>query len=338
MFSKPETPRVRSHSHPRPVTFSVTKKPALVQLKPFTFAEELHEIPMMEGFPVPDFDFDDEEPMPGLCSPSPLSQHALTEEEYRELVENINLEFESDTPIRCTSNSAVYKARNKSDGSPCAVKITAHKRRVRDEFTKRRELRNNPFLVETFQIHESPTKALLQMELCDGGDISMSRLSEGQIWHLLHDVGIALAELHNEGWMHLDVSPSNILCSGDVFKLADFGTLTRIGEFCEGNEGAGPYVSPEALAFPFGPFSVNDRTDIFSFGAVVLEAATGQVAPRGGCEGYVKLRQGELGLGIGIYKCDCSTRLIDLVNLMLNPNPTERPSAGQIVAMSEAEL
>jgi serine/threonine protein kinase len=289
---------------------------------------------MMEGFPVPDLDFDDDEPIPGLYSPGVNSMHCLTEEEYRDLCDAHDIVMDQDTPIKCTSNSSVYRAVCRNDGSPCAVKITSHKRRVREEFNKRKMISNSPFLVETFGFHEGTGKALLRMELCLDGDISMMQFSEQRIWHLIHDIGTALSQLHNAGWMHLDVSPGNILVSGDIFKLADFGTLTRIGEFVEGNEGAGPYVSPEALAYPFGIYSVGDRSDIFSFGVVLLEVATGQVAPRGGSEGYVKIRQGQLGLGMGSFHCQRSEDLQKLVNLMLSTNPSERPSADELVTVS----
>jgi membrane-associated tyrosine/threonine-specific cdc2-inhibitory kinase len=113
--------------------------------------------------------------------------------------------------------------------------------------------------------------------------------------------------------------------------LADFGTLTKIGSFVEGCEGAGPFVSPEALAFPFGPYEVTGQTDIFSFGVVMLECLTGQPSPRGGGEGYGKMRRGELGIGIGQYVCDCSEEIRALVNAMLAVDPNKRPTAKMLV-------
>jgi len=179
------------------------------------------------------------------------------------------------------------------DGAVFAVKITPHKRRVRDEYAKRLQLRDSPFLVRVLSVFETPTKALLQMELCERGDLAAFPVAApSDIRQLAFDIGGALGELHDAGWMHLDVSPSNILVARGGFKLADFGTLTRVGAFAEGGEGAGPYVSPEALAFPGGPFRVGPPTDVFSFGVVLLEAASGALAPRGGSAGYARLRRG----------------------------------------------
>jgi membrane-associated tyrosine/threonine-specific cdc2-inhibitory kinase len=172
------------------------------------------------------------------------------------------------------------------------------------------------------------------MELCPCGHIAHQHLAEDTVWQLIHDIASGLLRVHESGWMHLDVSPGNILKGEDMFKLADFGTLTKCGSFAEGCEGAGPFVSPEALDFPRCPFPVNGQTDIFSFGIVLLEALTGRLAPRGGSHGYGRIRKGDLVLGDQQYKCDCSEELIQLVNAMLSVNPTERPTAADLIAAS----
>jgi hypothetical protein len=50
----------------------------------------------------------------------------------------------------------------------------------------------------------------------------------------------------------------NILRGDATFKLVGFDTLTRIGDFAEG---AGPYISLEALAYPHGPHPVTHNFD-----------------------------------------------------------------------------
>ncbi|OHT04406.1 CAMK family protein kinase [Tritrichomonas foetus] len=292
----------------------------------------------MLGFPVPDFDFDDDEPCQSMYNSIPSSLHTLTEDENRELCLKRDLVLTSDTPIRCTSNSAVYGARS-SDGSVWAVKITEHKRRVKKEYNKRMKVQDSPFLVKTIKKYDSPTKALLQMELCSQGDIAQFPFDENSVWKMIYDIGNALHQLHSAGWMHLDVSPGNILVTENMFKLADFGTLTLIGQFVEGNEGAGPFVSPEALAYPCGQYPVGAPTDIFSFGVVLLESISKQLAPRGGCDGYAKLRKGEIGLGSpGYPTMGCSNELVSFVNSMLSVNPKARPAAADLISIAKSHL
>ena len=285
---------------------------------------------MFEGFPVPDFNFDDN-PSVSSFDAIPTTTHSLTSEEIDEFQNNLNIVISCDSPLRFTGNSAVYLAESK-DGESFAVKITSHKRRVAEEYAKRLQVEDSKFLVKTISFYETANKALLQMELCPSGDISSFEFQfDEDVLELMYDVGNALMLLHNAGWMHLDVSPGNILVGEDMFKLADFGTLTRVGKFVEGCEGAGPYVSPEALAFPGGEFDVGPATDIFSFGVVLLEVASGVMAPRGGCDGYVKLRRGQLKLGDGNFKTSFMPMIQSLINAMLDPDPRKRPTAAQIV-------
>ncbi|OHS97396.1 CAMK family protein kinase [Tritrichomonas foetus] len=293
---------------------------------------------VLQGFPVPDFDcFDDEDTLydePICCYSQPLS--IITDEDVT-LCEKKGLVLDTATPIKCTANSTVYTAKSPRDGKIFAVKFTDHKRRIQSEFSKRKQVKDSPYLLKSFALQESPSKAMLQMEFCENGDIRDLIMPENYIWKLIHDIGNALYNLHSDGWMHLDVSPGNILVSKNCFKLSDFGTLARIGEFEEGMEGAGPYASPEALAFPLSDFQVTQQTDIFSFGVCLLESASGKAAPRGGSNGYSLLRNDQIKLGQGEYTCWCSTELINVINSMLNSNPNKRPTSEDLINLPQVK-
>ena len=125
------------------------------------------------------------------------------------------------------------------------------------------------------------------------------------------------------------MSPSNILKSKNYFKLGDFGTVCEEGVFRSGHEGAGPYVSPETLKYP--ERNVSYETDIFSFGVVLLEAASGFRAPRGEDTRYDKLRKGEIKLGGPNYRTNMSNELINVVNSMLDPDSEKRPTAFELM-------
>lgn len=284
---------------------------------------------MLNGFPVPDFDFDEpDESYFDIVGDSCISGPERTE------IENLlRVQVDWEKPLKCTKNSSVYLAYESDDN--WAVKITKNKKRVEEEYQKRAAIPDTEFLVKTVKMVSTPTQSILQMELCLYGDITHFKFeTESDLVHMISHVASGLQVIHENGWMHLDVSPSNILVSDEMFKLADFGTLTRVGEFTEGSEGAGPYVSPEALHFPGGPHPVGTATDIFSFGVVCLEAATGILAPRGGSSGYVKLRQGKIGIGAGKYTCRWRSEIQQLISSMLRVNPTERPTAAEIVEIA----
>jgi membrane-associated tyrosine/threonine-specific cdc2-inhibitory kinase len=287
---------------------------------------------MFADFPTPDLDFDNPcDSCPILYSHCPSSIHSLSKSESEELFDQHGLTLASDNPLRCTSNSSVYIATSSYDNRLYAVKITSNHHHVQAEYLKRAELPDSQYLVGIVALFQICSKSILQMEFCQLGDISLIQFTERIIWHMIHDIGSALHLIHAAGWMHLDVSPGNILSDDRYFKLADFGTLTKIGKFTEGCEGAGPYVSAEELAFPFGKYPVTEKTDIFSFGVVLLECISGKSAPRGGSDGYGRLRRGELRLGWKPYECRCSEELREIVNAMLRIDPNERPTANDLV-------
>jgi serine/threonine protein kinase len=110
-----------------------------------------------------------------------------------------------------------------------------------------------------------------------------------------------------------------------VYKLADFGTSLAIGTFHEDCEGAGPYVSPEALAFPHTQYEVGFPTDIYSFGIVIYELIGRKLAPRTG-PGYQAIRN-------GTFDFQGIPHEFGFIATMLDPNPGKRPSAEELLEM-----
>jgi serine/threonine protein kinase len=190
-------------------------------------------------------------------------------------------------------------------------------------------------LVTSYDVFVGDRYSLLQMELCPDRDIHGKSLPEAECWTLIAMVGAALSHIHRLGFIHLDVSTSNIFRDGPKFKLGDFGTLRPAGKFRLGDEGAGPYASPEVLNWVDG---VSTPADIFSFGICLLEAASGSYAPRGGDRRYRAVRDGTLKLGSEDYPCAFSSSFVDIVNAMLQQDPMNRPTAVQLMAVAEHAL
>jgi len=140
-----------------------------------------------------------------------------------------------------------------------------------------------------------------------------------------------LSQIHEAGLVHRDLKPSNVLLSNDGPRIIDFGIasvtstsdLTAVGTPL----GTPEYMSPEqALGQPVGPAS-----DVFSLGAVLFYAATGE---------------GPLGDGLFttlLYRLISEPPRLDrvpapirpLIERVLDKDPTNRPSADQLMAELE---
>ena len=118
----------------------------------------------------------------------------------------------------------------------------------------------------------------LRERLVKGGELSV-----GDTLHVLRDVASALAYAHGEGVVHRDIKPDNIILSGGVAVVTDFGVAKALdvaGQDADKHAltslgialGTPAYMSPEqASADP----QVDHRADLYSFGCVAYEMLAG---------------------------------------------------------------
>jgi serine/threonine protein kinase len=137
-----------------------------------------------------------------------------------------------------------------------------------------------------------------------------------------------LAAVHEAGVIHRDLKPSNVLLAPDGPRLIDFG-ISQAADFAQVTltgmvVGTPGFMSPEqALGDPVGPAS-----DIFSLGAVLAFAATGE-GPYG--SGSPSVRQQRV-LFSAPRLDNLPAELRPLVAGCMAANPADRPSANQFLA------
>ncbi|KAH7011521.1 kinase-like domain-containing protein [Ilyonectria destructans] len=138
----------------------------------------------------------------------------------------------------------------------------------------------------------------IQTEFCEEGTLDKflgnvgrgGRLDDFRIFKVLHDLSLGLKEIHEAGFMHLDLKPANILVTFEgTLKIGDFG-LAQACTSAHGVdvEGDREYMAPEMLKGKVG-----QSADVFSLGLIILETAANVVLPDNGPT-WIALRSGDL--------------------------------------------
>jgi tetratricopeptide (TPR) repeat protein/predicted Ser/Thr protein kinase len=184
----------------------------------------------------------------------------------------------------------VFRARDTRLGRPVAIKVIRAERGQSPDFRIRfqREARataalNHPHICTLYDVGEQEGTSYLVMEYVDGQTLA-SRLREGplpldQLLRRAAEVSQALAAAHERGIIHRDLKPANLMLTAAGVKVLDFGLAKFTGPEASAMDataahtilGTPAYMSPEQTRGE----ELDPRSDLFSFGCVLYEAATG---------------------------------------------------------------
>ncbi|WP_165070424.1 serine/threonine protein kinase [Paludisphaera rhizosphaerae] len=160
----------------------------------------------------------------------------------------------------------------------------------------------------------------LLMELVDGKTLDEIEAPElNQLVLMFAQVASGLAHMHRRGVYHGDLKPSNIMLTktGQV-KLIDFGTAWVRGVEKNRVQGTPQYIAPEQAAERI----VNERTDVYNFGATMYRMFTGRYVqndiPRAGVERKI--------VPVNQINPRILSRLNKLILDCLSLNPEKRPA------------
>jgi serine/threonine protein kinase len=154
---------------------------------------------------------------------------------------------------------------------------------------------------------------------------SLTRLSLPEVLDVCTDVvaGLDYLHSHNPPIVHRDISSKNILIGGNRAKIADLGQAKVFGANALSRQtslpGAMAYSAPEVLT---GKYS--EKIDIFSFGVLVVQMASGEY-PR------IERRDDQLTRAQGNH-----LPLASMMSDCLSFQPKERPKASEIYSQLNA--
>lgn len=196
------------------------------------------------------------------------------------------------------SNGAVFLGKDARTGRSVALKIVptverpgVDPRRLTEEavISKLR----HPNILQLYYVIEVGARTVLVLEFIPGGSLKdrlSAPLPPNEAAQVLLTIAGAIAHVHRQGLLHLDIKPSNVLVDAEPgcplaaahLKVSDFGISLPLADSVAGP--AGPrairgtpsYMAPEqagAIDAPVGP-----ATDVYAVGALLYHMLTGRTA------------------------------------------------------------
>jgi serine/threonine-protein kinase len=216
--------------------------------------------------------------------------------------------YEIRSPLGAGGMGEVYLAQDTRLDRRVALKIlpddvAANQDRMRRfvQEAKAAAALNHPNIAHIYEIGKSEGTNFIAMEFIDGvtlrEKIHRERTELRKLLRYLQHVAEGLAKAHAAGIVHRDLKPDNIMITRDGHaKILDFGLAklieTQLMEAVEGENfgdaataimqqhstpgmimGTVGYMSPEQAQGKTD--QIDQRSDIFSFGCILFEAATG---------------------------------------------------------------
>ncbi len=208
--------------------------------------------------------------------------------------------FEITEVLAKSGMASLFKANDRKTGSAVALKVPYLQIESDpagfDRFKREEEIGlqlSHPYILKIIPV-EKKSRPYIAMEYLEGQTLSellksVKPLPEPDAVKIASRICEALDYMHQKGVVHRDLKPQNImLCNDGSIRIMDFGIarsqesrrLTFVG-FTPAM-GTPDYMAPEQVRGSRG----DQRTDIYSLGAILYETVTGE-PPFGGDSAYI---------------------------------------------------
>ncbi|MDA8746504.1 serine/threonine protein kinase [Rubripirellula amarantea] len=243
--------------------------------------------------------------------------------------------------IRVGSTAEVWEAIEENSQERFALKVLKESLKanreeinlLKHEYTVAKDLAS-PRIIKVVEYRED-SRPMLVLELFSELNMKQAlRTGPESLAFMLDKIVEQSAEglyyMHTKNWIHLDVKPDNFLVSREgVVKLIDFTIsekkktgLGRMFHRVKLAKGTRSYMAPEQIRRKV----CDERTDIYSFGCVLYELATGKVPYTGDTPNDLLNKHLSASVPSPIVHNDNVTReFADLVKSMMAKRPDDRP-------------
>ncbi|XP_035744851.1 wee1-like protein kinase 2 [Egretta garzetta] len=326
---------------------------SLVNINPFTPESYRQMLFLPNGKRKTRGELRDPDPRSQIKQDLPTKRYPLKESN---MVSRYMKEFLELEKIGVGEFGSVYKCIKRLDG--CVYAIKRSKRPLAGSSDEQRALRevyahavlgHHPHVVRYYSAWAEDDHMIIQNEHCNGGslqDVLLENAKLGQYFpeaelkEILLQVSMGLKYIHNSGLVHLDIKPSNIfichklavagpagqeesdsedeLSSGVVYKIGDLGHVTSITN-PQVEEGDRRFLANEILQ---EQYCYLPKADIFALALTVALAAGSAPLPHNGAMWH-HIRKGN----IPPIPQKLPHHFLELLKLMIHPDPVERPSA-----------
>jgi serine/threonine-protein kinase len=247
--------------------------------------------------------------------------------------------FQILSPLGKGAHSTILHVRRNADSRQYALKVVPIGEPEEKKFLAQAQhefrvskLLDHPNLAKIYALEEVKDwlrrvkKAHLLIEYVNGKPLDeVPPLSLPKLARVLHYVAAGMAHMHDRNVFHGDMKPNNVMLSraGDV-KIIDYGLARIRGETSTRVQGTPEYMAPETCRRKL----VNERTDIFNFGAAMYKLVTLRLPPSTAgdkdmpADAVLWERQVK---PVRDVRADCPAELADLIHRCLSFNALKRP-------------
>ncbi len=246
----------------------------------------------------------------------------------------------------------VFKAVHEVMGRECAVKVLPL-HRVTDETIAgfKREIRMQakldcPYLVRAHDAGQDGSVHYLVTEYVPGMDLrrlvkSRGPLSQEEAAGIIMQAALGLAYAHDEGIIHRDVKPGNILVTPEsIAKVSDVGLAGFAADLIDDPRagkivGTPDFISPEQYTTPL---QVTPASDVYSLGCTLYYAVTGKAPfPGGDTASKIRRHLEATPLHPRNFNAELSEEFVDIIAEMMEKDSRKRiQTMAEVAARLEA--